>query len=148
MTAPHAIYGQFGRTLAFAQRTLDAILREHLAQHDTAPETWYALHLVATFGPGLSRQDLTRDLAGSPSLDANSTRTLLARLEAEGLITGDAHVDLTAEGKALHASLREYVSAPTVRLLSQFDIKDVETTIRTLQAITKRAAEEGSSLVQ
>jgi hypothetical protein len=27
-------------------------------------------------------------------------------------------------------------------LLSQFDVHDIETTVRTLQAITKRAAEE------
>ena len=147
-TAPPTIYGQFGQTLAFAERTLSAILREHLAQRDTTPETWYALQLIATGGPGLSRQDLGRDLASSPKLDANSTRELLTRLEAEGLISGDAHIGLTAEGKALHSSLREYVSAPTARLLGQFDIRDVETTIRTLQAITKRAAEEASASAQ
>jgi hypothetical protein len=37
------------------------------------------------------------------------------------------------------------VTRPAVRLLSQFDPGDVETTIRTLQAITARAAEEAAS---
>ena len=32
-----------------------------------------------------------------------------------------------------------------VQLLSQFDVRDVETTIRTLQAVTKRAAEEAAA---
>ncbi len=37
MTTPPAVYGQFGQTLAFAERTLTATLREHLAQRDTRP---------------------------------------------------------------------------------------------------------------
>lgn len=51
-------------------------------------------------------------------------------------------LDLTAEGEALHRSLREYVAGPTIRLLSQFEAEDVETTVRTLQAVTARAKEE------
>lgn len=141
-TAPPPVYGQFGRTLAFAERTLTATLVEHLAQRDTRPETWYALQLIATDGPGLAREALTRDLEGSPTLDADSTRELLAGLEAQGLIHGDAQVDLTPEGQALHQSLREYISGPTIRLLSQFDLSDIETTVRTIQAITQRAQQE------
>ncbi len=142
MTTPPAVFGQFGQALAFAERTLTATLRKHLAQRDTQPETWYALQLIATRGPGLSREALSRDLEGSPNLDAGSTRELLARLEADGLIRGDAQVDLTAEGAALHRSLREYIAGPTARLLGQFDIHDIETTVRTIQEITKRAAAE------
>jgi DNA-binding MarR family transcriptional regulator len=145
MTTPPAIYGQFGPSLAFAERTLTAILREHLAQRGTQPETWYALQLIATRGPGLSRQELTDTLAGSRNLDAGSASELLERLEAEGLIRGSRKIDLTAEGQALHRSLREYVLGPTTRLLSQFDIHDIETTIRTMQAITKRAEQEAAS---
>ncbi len=131
MTTPPAVFGQFGQALAFAERTLTATLRDHLAQRD--------IQLIATRGPGLSRDALSRDLGSSPNLEAGSTRELLARLEAEGLIRGGAQVALTAEGAALHRSLREHVAAPTARLLSQFDIHDIETTVRTLQAITKRA---------
>ncbi|HEV7964945.1 MAG TPA: hypothetical protein VGP57_20555, partial [Actinoplanes sp.] len=131
----------FGRTLAFAERTLTAVLRKHLAERQTTPETWYALQLVATRGPGLSREALSTDLAGSRSLNADSTGELLARLEAEGLIRGDAEVDLTAEGEALYRSLRDYVAGPTAELLSQFDPEDIDITMRTLQAITKRAEE-------
>ena len=145
MTTPPAIYGQFGQALAFAERTLTAVLHEHLAQRGTKPETWYALQLIATRGPGLSRQALSRDLEGSRNVEAASVPGLLTRLEAGGLISGDARVDLTAEGEALHRSLREYVGGPTARLLSQFDIHDIETTVRTVQAITRRAAEEASA---
>ena len=142
MTTPPAVFGQFGQTLAFAEQTLTVALREHLAQRGTKPETWYALQLIATRGPALSRQALSQQLERSRNLNADSTRELLARLEAEGLIRGGANVNLTARGEALHRSLREYVAGPAARLLSQFDIRDIETTVRTLQAITKRAAED------
>jgi len=132
----------FGRTLAFAERALTAVLRQHLAERQTTPETWYALQLVATRGPGLAREALSRDLEGSRNLNADSTRELLTRLEAEGLIRGAAEVDLTAEGEALYRDLREYVAGPTAELLSHFDADDIATTMRTLQAITK-LAEEG-----
>jgi len=142
MTTPPAYFSQFGQTLALAEQTLTATLRQHLAERQTAPETWYALQVIATRGPGLARQAASNELEGSRSLNPDSTRELLARLEAEGLIRGDSELDLTAEGEALHRSLREYIAGPTARLLSQFPASDIEITVRTLQAITKRAAEE------
>jgi DNA-binding MarR family transcriptional regulator len=145
MTTPSTLFGQFGTTLAFAERTLTATLREHLAKRGIVPETWYVLKLVGTRGPGIPRSELSGDLAGSRSLDAASADELLARLEAEGLIRGDERVDLTVEGEALYRSLSEYVTGSAVQLLSQFDAGDVETTIRTLQAITQRAAAEAAA---
>jgi hypothetical protein len=144
MSTTPPIYGQFGQALAFAERTLTTVLRDHLAKRDTEPETWYALQLIATRGPGLARDELSSVLEGSPNLDADSTRALLARLQADGLIDGDAHVDLTPVGTALHRSLREYVLGPTTELLSQFELEDIETTVRTLRAITERATERAS----
>jgi DNA-binding MarR family transcriptional regulator len=136
------VYGEFGQALAFAERTLTAVLREHLSHRATTPEAWYALKLVASRGPGLDREALSRDLEGSPNLDADSATELLARLEAEGLITGDTRIDLTDKGQAVFEDLRAYIAGPTIRLLSQFAIRDVETTVRTMQAITRLAAEE------
>lgn len=141
MTIVPAAYAQFGYTLAFAERTLTAVLREHLAEHGTEPETWYALQLVAT-RKALDRAALSEELASSRTLDADSARELLARLAAAGLIRGRATISLTAEGQALHHSLSEYIAAPRIRLLSQFSIDDIDTTVRTLQAIAERAREE------
>jgi DNA-binding MarR family transcriptional regulator len=139
MTTPSP---SFGQTLANAEQILTATLRRHLAERDIEPETWYALQVVARRGPALDRQALSGELEGSRTLNPDSTRELLARMEAEGLIRGDAVVDLTAEGEALHRSLREYIAGPTARLLGQFPAEDVETTMRTLQAISERAKEE------
>lgn len=140
MTTPNA-YRQFGQTLAFAERTLTAVLRQHLAERGVTPETWYALKLIAAGGPGLTREALTSDLEGSRTLHPDSVQELLARLQAEGLTQGDAEVDLTTEGQHMFSDLQEYVSRPTAELLDEFDLDDIETTVRTLQAITERAAE-------
>src|SRR5512132_614876 len=100
MPTPPVIFGQFGQTLAFAERALSAVLRRHLAERGTEPETWYALQLIATRGPGLAREALSADLEGSRTLNADSTHELLARLQADGLIRGDEDLDLTPEGEA------------------------------------------------
>jgi hypothetical protein len=141
------VYGQFGQALAFAERTLSAILREHLAERGVVPETWYTLKLIAQAGAGLSRAALSSDLELSRDVDS-PVPELLARLEAEGVISGGDPVSLTAEGQAMFSSLREYVTAPTIRLLGQFDVRDIETTVRTVQAITKLAAGEQTATAQ
>lgn len=140
MTTAPTVYTQFGYTLALAERTLTAVLQDHLAERGVRPETWYALQLLTVRGPVLEREALAADLASSRALNPDSTRELLARLEAEGLIRGDREIELTDEGRALHRSLREYVAVPRDRLLSQFDVEDIETTVRTLRAIAERAA--------
>ena len=144
MTTPPAVYGQFGQTLAFTERTLTAVLHDHLAQRGVEPAFWYALKLIATRRPGLSRQELRRDLEQSQNVDTASVPGLLEQLEADGLIRGDTDIDLTAAGEIRYRDLRDYVGGPTVRLLGQFDLGDIETTARTLQAITERAASEVS----
>jgi hypothetical protein len=132
----------FGQTLANAEQMLTIALRRHLAERETTPETWYALQVVAIYGPRLTRQELSDRLGRSRTLNPESVRELLARLEAEGLIRGGAEIDLTAEGEALHRGLREYIAVPTARLLGRFPADDIQTTMRTLQAITERAEEE------
>ena len=145
MDSVSAAYAEFGQTLAFTERTMTAVLRGHLAERDVEPETWYALKLVAAGGPHIARSSLVRDLEGSRGLDAGSTLALLDRLAADGLIAGDDAVDLTREGKALFESLRDHVLAATVDLLGQFEVSDIETTVRTLKAITRRTQDEAES---
>ena len=142
MTTPPAVYGQFGYTLALAERRLTAVLRDHLAQRSVEPETWYALRLIVTLGPGAARQALMDELASSRTLNAGAARDLLARLDADGLIRGDDEVDLTSEGEALFVSLRDYIGGPAARLLSQFELADIEATVRTLRAVADRASAE------
>ena len=142
MTASPDSFNQFGQTLAFAERALTAVLRRHLAERQTTPETWYALQLIATRGPALDREALS----GRPRGLAQPRRRRDAR--AAGSARGGWADPRRRPGRpddrgeAVHRSLREYIAEPRTRLLSQFDVEDVETTIRTLQAITARAEEE------
>jgi DNA-binding MarR family transcriptional regulator len=146
MSPTPTAYAEFGQTLAFTERTMSTVLREHLAERDVKPETWYALKLVATSGPGADRDAIRRDLEGSRGLTPDSTRNLLARLEADGLLTGGPVLDLTERGRELFESLREYVLGATAALLDQFDLHDIETTVRTLRAITSLAGQEPPSI--
>ena len=136
MTLPSAPIGQFGQVLAFAERTLSASLRRQLAERGTAPETWYALKLVAAGRPALPRESLVHDLEGSRTLNPETTRELLVDLEAQGLIRGDLEVELTVAGEELYRSLAAHLAGPTAELLGQFDPDDIATTIRTLRAVT------------
>ena len=70
MSDTPAVYGQFGQALGLAERTLSAILRQQLAQRNTAPEAWYTLRLLATrvrhtLGP--TSPDCWRRLASMPT---------------------------------------------------------------------------------
>jgi len=140
-TATPQIYGEFGQSLAFAERTLSAVLLEHLAERDTVPEKWYALKLLAQAGgAGLSRAELVR-LLSRPTFPDGDAEDLLVQLQDDGLVVGDeGGVRLSTAGESEFADLRAYVAGPAVALLSQFDLRDIETTVRTLQAITARAA--------
>jgi hypothetical protein len=142
MTTPPAAFTQFGPTLAFAERTLTAVLRKHLAERDCTPGTWYVFQLINMRGPEFSREALISDLAGSPNLDLASAADLVAGLEADGFVRGDNHLELTATGEEFYHGLREHVLAGTARLLGQFDIRDIETTVRTMRSITQRAEAE------
>ena len=64
MTTVPAAYAQFGYTLALAERTLTAVLRKHLAERGTEPETWYALQLLAMRGPALGPYGAQRGARG------------------------------------------------------------------------------------
>jgi DNA-binding MarR family transcriptional regulator len=140
-----AAFAEFGQTLAFTERTLSAVLHRHLAERNVAPETWYALKLIATGGGQVARTSLIEDLEGSRGLDPDSVLALLARLKVDGLIAGEDTAELTDQGAVLFENLRDYVLGATRDLLGEFDLRDVETTVRTLKAITRRAKEDTQS---
>ncbi len=145
MEAIPAAYAEFGQTLAFTERTMSAVLRDHLAERGVEPATWYALKLTAQGRPKLHRSSLVRDLEGSRGLDTTSIAELLDRLATEGLIAGIDTIELTKEGETLFESLRAHVLGATVTLLDHFDRGDVETTVRTLKAITQLSQEATES---
>lgn len=135
------IYGQFGQTLGFAEATLNRLLETHLAARGTSPARWYALKLTAQAEP-VARAVVVDGLAAGGKVQPVDAEPLLRALEADGLVEGGDVLSLTDAGRSYFAQLREYVITPTVRLLGQFELADVETTIRTLREITARAREQ------
>ena len=81
-------------------------------------------------------------LAAGGKVQSVDAEPLLRRLEADGLIEGGDALSLTVAGRSYFGELRQYVIAPTTRLLSQFELADIKTTIRTLREITARAEQE------
>src|SRR5260370_7517562 len=116
MSDPPAVYGQFGQALGSAERTLSAILREHLALRNTVPEAWYTLRLLATRGPGYPRAELTR-LLERPGFDADAAHSLLPHLEADELIRADTDLDLTPARADQNKNLPASIHAPPCPLL-------------------------------
>jgi hypothetical protein len=56
-----------------------------------------------------------------------------------GPADGDPRIALTAAGDDLQGRIRASLAAGTGELIAPFDPRDVETTIRTLTALTERA---------
>lgn len=135
------IYGQFGQTLAFAEATLNAILERHLEARGTSPGRWYALKLTAQAEP-IARAAVLDGLTAGGKVHPIDAEPLLRALETDGLLAGGDVLSLTESGRSYFAELRQYVIAPTIRLLGQLALADVETTIRTLREITARAREQ------
>lgn len=140
---PNAVdtYGQFGQTLAFAEAALNKILQRHLAARGIVPERWYVLKLTAQAEP-IARAAVVDGLAAGGRVQPVDAEPLLRGLEADGLLEGGDLLSLTDTGRSYFAELREYVTTPTVRLLSRFDLADIQTTIRTLHEITVQARQE------
>jgi hypothetical protein len=140
MTAMPTVYTEFGQSLAFAERTMSATLHDHLAKRSVEPETWYALKLISLHEAGAERAVVLRNLEVGRGMEADAGSAVLARLDREGLIAGDMTIEFTRQGREFFFELRDYVVGATAELLSQFDLEDIETTVRTIQAVTRQAA--------
>lgn len=143
MTITPAV-SELGYTLAMANDAATAVVRQQLAESSVDPAAWGALQLIARRGPKLARTTLSDQLARSRALSDDATRELLTRLETEHLIRGDTEIELTAEGQTLFHSLNERITAARDQLVDDVERSDIETTVRTLQAIIQRAAASGA----
>lgn len=137
-------YGQFGQTLALAEATLHNILERHLAARGITPERWYALKLTAQAEP-IARAAVIDGLAAGGKVKPADAGPLLRGLQDDGLVMGSDLLSLTEAGHGYFTELRQYVIAPTIQLLSQFELADIQTTLRTLREIAAQANKELAS---
>lgn len=130
----------FGRHLGAAARTSRDLLDMILIAEAERYETWIALNLIATAGPGKRRDELERELvAGLQLANDSPVLQLLGQMERLGLIRFEAApgregsvVELTPAGEARFAQLLGVINKAAARALSDVDPEDVETTLRVL----------------
>src|SRR5262245_27575665 len=128
-----------GTTLEFAQRQLTTLLHKFLAEQGARPGTWYALKTLSIRGPELPADAFRNELAQAPAIGPDAAGEVIDGLVAEGLIAvrADGSVATTPDGEAAFERLREAVDRLTAEIQRPVDRDDLETTIRTLSALTE-----------
>jgi DNA-binding MarR family transcriptional regulator len=135
-----------GQAVGLAEAALTRLLTGVLAETGTSRETYLAFQRLAFLGGAPAMDAFVLDLSDALALDEPSARELAGSLQTAGLIhdlerdaAGGRLVALTTTGAALTDRLRRSVGRVTGELVAPFDASDIETTIRTLQAVTERA---------
>jgi DNA-binding MarR family transcriptional regulator len=129
-----------GQAVGQAEASLTRLLSGVLAESGTSRETYLGLQRLTALGGQAERDTYERDLSGWLQLDSAAASRLAADLLAAGLAAteGDA-IRLTAQGQALREGILAASAKITAPMLASLDRGDLETTIRTLQEITRRA---------
>jgi DNA-binding MarR family transcriptional regulator len=135
-----------GQAVGLAEAALTRLLTGILAGTETSRETYLAFQRLSFLGGAVGMDAYVRDLSDALELREPAAAALARSLRSAGLIheperdaKGGRVVELTAAGTALQDRIRRSVSRVTAELTAPFDAADIQTTIRTLQAITERA---------
>jgi hypothetical protein len=133
-----------GQDIALAAVAVRGLLDQVLERESTTFEPWLLLNLIATRGPTLERTTLVQTVTSGTRGNPDAIRQALTRLEALGLVreasTGaEGAVELSSDGVARHAHLRDAVGHLTTELYAPFDATDLAITRRVLNQLTERA---------
>jgi DNA-binding MarR family transcriptional regulator len=129
-----------GQAVGQAEASLTRLLSGVLAESGTSRETYLGLQRLTALGGQAGRDTYERDLSDWLQLDRATAGRLAGELLAAGLAVteGDA-IRLTAQGQARREGILAASAELTGPMLASLDRGDLETTIRTLQEITRRA---------
>jgi DNA-binding MarR family transcriptional regulator len=149
-----------GQAVGQAQASLTKILLGILAQSGTSYQTYLGLQRLDALGGEATREAYERDLSNWLELDRTAAARLVGDLVAVGLAenspaenrpaenspaetrlaeTGGGVIRLTAEGRGLREGVLAASAKITGPMLATIDRGDLETTVRTLDDITRRA---------
>ena len=136
-----------GQSVGQAQATLARLLTGILAESGTSYQAWLGLQrLNALSTPGAPGGEVTReayeaDVSDWLLLDGPAAARLADDLIAAGLAagSGDGAIGLTARGRVLREEVLAASAKITGPMLATIDRSDLETTIRTLDEITRLA---------
>ncbi len=129
-----------GQAVGQAEASLSRILTGILAESGTSREIYLGLQRLTALGGQAKREAYERDLSDWLELDETVAARLAGDLVAAGLAETEAGaIRLTTQGRALREGVLAASAKITGPMLATIDHDDLETTVRTLDEITRRA---------
>lgn len=129
-----------GQSVGQAQAALTRLLVGILAESGTSHQTWLGLQRLTALGGRAPREAYELDLCDWLLLDRPAAARLASDLVAAGLAdTRDGAIRLTARARELREQVLAASATITGPMLATIDRGDLDTTIRTLDEITRRA---------
>jgi hypothetical protein len=136
-----------GQAVGQAQASLTRLLTGILAGSGTSYLRWLGLQRLNAMGGQPSREAYEADLSYWLQLDGPDAARLAGDVVAAGLAVGgdDGPIAISARGRALREEVLAASAQVTGPMLAAIDRADLDTTIRTLQEITRRAQETNTT---
>ena len=136
-----------GQAVGQAQASLTRLLTGILAGSGTSHLLWLGLQRLNAMGGQPSREAYEADLSYWLQLDGPDAARLASDVVAAGLAVGgdDGLIAVSARGRALREEVLAASAQVTGPMLATIDRADLDTTIRTLQEITRRAGETNTT---
>ena len=129
-----------GQAVGQAQASLTKILLGILAESGTGYQVYLGLQRLDALGGEATRETYEHNLSDWLELDGMAAARLAGNLVAAGLAeTEGGAVRLSAQGRALREGVLAASAKITGPMLATIDRDDLETTVRTLDEITRRA---------
>jgi hypothetical protein len=131
-----------GQAVGQAQASLTRLLTGILAGTGTSHQVWLGLQRVRALGGQPSREAYEADLSYWLQLDGPAAARLAGDLVAAGLAASgdDGSIALSARGRALREEVLAASAQVTGPMLATIDRAELETTVRTLEKITRLAS--------
>jgi hypothetical protein len=128
-----------GQSVGQAEASLNRLLTGILAESGTSYQTWLGLQRLNALGGEPARDDYERDVRDWLLLDGLAAAGLASDLIASGLAeTDDGTIRMTEAARRLRQDVIATSAQVTGPALATVDRADLETTIRTLNEITRR----------
>lgn len=131
-----------GQAVGQAQASLTRLLTGILAGTGTSHPVWLGLQRLSALGGQSVREAYEADLSYWLQLDGPAAARLAGDVVAAGLAASgdDGSIALSAGGRALREEVLAASAKVTGPLLATVDRADLDTTIRTLEKITRLAS--------
>jgi hypothetical protein len=135
-----------GQAVGQAQASLTRLLTGILAGSGTSYLLWLGLQRLNAMGGQPTREAYEADLGYWLQLDGPAAARLAGDVVAAGLAVGDdGLVAPSARGRALREEVLTASAQVTGPMLATIDRADLDTTIRTLEQITRLARETNTT---